>query len=221
MFELNLVNDPTRPYRVLCLGAHCDDIEIGCGGTLLQLAQTVKNLGIDWVIFSSTPQRAQEARDSANAFLRNVPDHTVTIHDFRDGFFPSLHTELKERFEQLKLQCSPDVIFTHYREDLHQDHKMISELTWNTFRRHLIFEYEIPKYDGDFGIPNTFVPVSDSVCQDKVRYLMECYASQRDKSWFCPELFSAVMRLRGMEANAASRYAEAFYCRKMRLCIST
>jgi len=221
MLELDLVSDSTREFRILCLGAHCDDIEIGCGGTLLQLAQTVKNLSIHWVVFSSTPQRAQEARNSANAFLYNVPQHTIRIHEFRDGFFPSLSAELKECFEQLKLTCSPDVIFTHYRKDLHQDHRMIAELTWNTFRRHLILEYEIPKYDGDFGTPNTFVPLADTLCQEKIRYLMQFYESQRNKPWFCPDLFSAVLRLRGMEADASTRYAEAFYCRKIRLRVSS
>ncbi len=220
MLELDLVSDPTREYRVLCLGAHCDDIEIGCGATLLHLAKTVTNLSMQWVVFSSTPQRAQEARCSANAFLQHSAQRSLAIHAFRDGFFPSLSAELKEEFERLKAMYSPDVIFTHYREDLHQDHRVIAELTWNTFRSHLILEYEIPKYDGDFGKPNTFVPLVGTLYQDKIRYLMQSYESQRTKPWFCPELFSAVMRLRGMEANASTGYAEAFYCRKIRLRIA-
>lgn len=221
MLELDLVGDPTREYRILCLGAHCDDIEIGCGGTLLQLARAVKSLSIHWVVFSSTPQREQEARACAQAFLQQAPHSTVIIHDFRDGFFPSLHTELKDSFEQLKRNCSPDVIFTHYRGDLHQDHRTIAELTWNTFRQHLILEYEIPKYDGDFGTPNTFVPLTDTIYQDKIRYLLQCYESQKTKPWFSADLFSSIMRIRGMEANAPTHYAEAFYCRKLRLRITS
>jgi LmbE family N-acetylglucosaminyl deacetylase len=199
---------------VLCLGAHCDDIEIGCGGTILQLLSVRPHLEIHWIIYSSSPKRAEEARKSASAFLEEVRHKSITIHEFRDGFFPFQGAEIKENFEALKEQLKPDIIFTHYREDLHQDHRTISDLTWNSFRDHVIFEYEIPKYDGDFGAPNLFAPLPKGVCQRKVETILDCFASQREKGWFSPELFFAALRIRGMEANAPTGYAEAFYCRK-------
>lgn len=217
MRELGLSPDRTRALRVLCLGAHCDDIEIGCGGTMLTMARDIPNLEVYWVVFSSNPQREQEAQASAQAFLAKVPNKTVVIHRLRDGFFPYLGAEIKERFEQLKGKVTPDVILTHYRNDLHQDHRIVSELTGNTFRDHLILEYEIPKYDGDFGCPNLFVALEEEVRQQKIHYLLEFFQSQRDKAWFSAELFSSMLRLRGMEANAPTRHAEAFYARKMRL----
>ncbi len=138
----------------------------------------------------------------------------MTLENYRDGFFPFVGAAIKDEFESLKLEFQPDVIFTHFRDDRHQDHRLISDLTWNTFRDHLILEYEIPKYDGDFGQPNVFVPIADAICQRKIAILLECFASQRSKSWFDEQTFRAVLRLRGMEANSPSRYAEAFYCRK-------
>jgi len=221
MLELNINADPVCGYRVLCLGAHCDDIEIGCGGTILKVVRATQNLIVHWVVFSSDPEREQEARDSANAFLAETARKTVVIHNLRDGFFPYIGAKVKECFEQLKHEFSPDLIFTHYREDLHQDHRIVSELTWNTFRNHLILEYEIPKYDGDFGSPNVFVSLDDELCQRKAHYLLEYFKTQRGKPWFSRDLFSAVLRLRGMEANALTRHAEAFYCRKMLLGIGT
>jgi LmbE family N-acetylglucosaminyl deacetylase len=217
MRELGFHPDPTREFRVLCLGAHCDDIEIGCGGTILTMARALPNLAAHWVVFSSNPEREREARSSALAFLAGAADKTVTIHRLRDGFFPYVGAEVKEQFEQLKRATKPDVIFTHYRDDLHQDHRLVSELTWNTFRDHLILEYEIPKYDGDFGRPNLFVPLDDEVRQQKISHLLEFFRTQRQKPWFSADLFAAVLRLRGMEANAPTRYAEAFYTRKMNL----
>jgi LmbE family N-acetylglucosaminyl deacetylase len=214
MLELGLNIDPTRECRVMCVGAHCDDIEIGCGGTILRLAAAHPNLHVYWVIFSSTPEREREARDSAMSFLTGVAKKTVVIHTLKDGYLPYLGAEVKDRFEQTKREFSPDVIFTHYRHDLHQDHRLISELTWNTFRNHLIFEYEIPKYDGDLGSPNIFVPLDESICHRKIDYIMDAFHSQREKHWFSRELFFSILRLRGMEANAASGYAEGFYCRK-------
>ena len=217
MRELSFHSDPTRALRILCLGAHCDDIEIGCGGTILTMARDVANLEVHWVVFSSNPEREQEARLSAQAFLTKAANKTVVIHRLRDGFFPYLGTEVKEHFEQLKGEISPDVIFTHYHSDLHQDHRIVAELTWNTFRDHLILEYEIPKYDGDFGGPNLFVPLEEEVRQQKIQYILEFYRTQRRKPWFSADLFSAVLRLRGMEANASTHYAEAFYVRKISL----
>jgi LmbE family N-acetylglucosaminyl deacetylase len=205
------------PLRLLCLGAHCDDIEIGCGGTILNLTTVPRKLEVYWVVFSSDQQRKQEALESADAFLKDVAKRNIVIHGFRDGFLPYHGVEIKESFEQLKSQFLPDLVLTHYRHDLHQDHRLVSELTWNTFRNHLILEYEIPKYDGDFGAPNFFVPLDESVCQRKIDYILGAFDSQIGKRWFSRELFSSVLRLRGMEANAASGYAEGFYCRKANL----
>lgn len=199
---------------VLCLGAHCDDIEIGCGGALLRLVSERPDISIHWVIFSSSPMRAQEARASADTFLKEAGGKNVTIREYRDGFLPFHFAELKERFEELKVQVKPDVIFTHHRSDLHQDHRTISELTWNTFRDHVILEYEIPKYDGDFGTPNLFAPLPEEVCRRKIEIILDCFESQREKRWFSRELFLATLRVRGMECNAPSGYAEGFYCRK-------
>jgi LmbE family N-acetylglucosaminyl deacetylase len=203
-----------EPLRLLCLGAHCDDIEIGCGGTILKLATAERKIEVQWVVFSSDERRKREAVKSAEGFLCGIVTKKVSIHQFRDGFFPYVGTELKERFEELKTEFSPDLILTHYRHDLHQDHRLVSELTWNTFRNHLILEYEIPKYDGDFGSPNFFVPLDESTCRRKIDAILDAYQSQREKHWFSRELFSSILRLRGMEANACSGYAEAFYCRK-------
>jgi LmbE family N-acetylglucosaminyl deacetylase len=211
---LSLTLGDSGPLRLLCLGAHCDDIEIGCGGTILKLATAERKIEVHWVVFSSDERRGEEASRSAEAFLCGVTTKKVTVLRLRDGFFPYIGVDLKEQFEQLKAEFSPDLIFTHYRHDLHQDHRLVSELTWNTFRNHLILEYEIPKYDGDFGSPNVFVPLDESVCRRKVDAILDAYQSQREKHWFSRDLFSAILRLRGMEANACSGYAEGFYCRK-------
>jgi LmbE family N-acetylglucosaminyl deacetylase len=201
-------------HRVLCLGAHCDDIEIGCGGSILAWSEQERHLSVTWVVFSSQGQRRQEALDSAEAFLGNVKAKTVLMKDFRDGFFPYVGASIKEYFGDLKEECSPDLVFTHYRNDLHQDHRVISELTWNTFRDHLIFEYEIPKYDGDLGSPNVFVPLDEAISRRKSEYLVKCFPSQADKHWFSREVFMSILRLRGMEGHVPSAYAEGFYCRK-------
>lgn len=211
---LGLSLKKSEPLRLLCLGAHCDDIEIGCGGTILKLASGFLKLEVYWVVFSSDERRKQEALKSAESFLCDIVTKKIAIHRLRDGFFPYIGVDLKERFEQLKSEISPDLILTHYRNDLHQDHRLVSELTWNTFRNHLILEYEIPKYDGDFGSPNVFVSLDESTCRRKIDAILDAFQSQRDKHWFSRDLFSAILRLRGMEANACSGYAEAFYCRK-------
>jgi len=220
MLSLNLDSRNTGPFRLLCLGAHCDDIEIGCGGTILNLIGSARKIDVYWVVFSSDEQRKSEALKCADAFLKNVASSNVIVHAFRDGFLPYHGAEIKESFEQLKTEYSPDLILTHYRHDLHQDHRLISELTWNTFRDHLILEYEIPKYDGDFGAPNLFVSLDEAVCRRKIDYILDAYESQREKHWFSRDLFSAILRLRGMEANSSSGYAEAFYCRKANLKLS-
>jgi LmbE family N-acetylglucosaminyl deacetylase len=212
VLSLNLRN--SGPLRLLCLGAHCDDIEIGCGGTILKLVAAGRKIEAHWVVFSSDERRKQEALRSAESFLCENVTKKVIIHQFRDGFFPYLGYELKDSFEQLKADISPDLILTHYRHDLHQDHRLVSELTWNTFRDHLILEYEVPKYDGDFGSPNLFVPLDEFTCHRKIDAILDAYQSQREKHWLSRDLFSAILRLRGMEANACSGYAEGFYCRK-------
>jgi LmbE family N-acetylglucosaminyl deacetylase len=216
MLSLGLDATDNRPLRLLCLGAHCDDIEIGCGGTILTLAAS-RELEVRWIVFSSTAERECEARKSAQAFLQNVSKKQLRIQSFRDGFLPYHGSEVKESFEQLKAEFSPDLVLTHYRQDLHQDHRLISDLTWNTFRDHLVLEYEIPKYDGDFGSPNIFVPLDDSVCRRKIDTILGAFRSQSERQWFSRDLFSSVLRLRGMEANACSGYAEGFYCRKASL----
>jgi len=200
---------------VLCLGSHCDDIEIGCGGTIIRLTEEYPEASFHWVVFSSDQTRADEARRSADRFLKKIVPKSVVIKDFRGSFFQFIGAEIKEYFEQLKGEVSPDVIFTHYGKDLHQDHRLISELTWNSFRNHLILEYEIPKYDGDFGSPNVFVHLDKSVCKRKLHTILNIFRTQKDKQWFSRELFLSVLRVRGMESNAPSTYAEAFYCRKL------
>ena len=202
------------PCRILCLGSHCDDIEIGCGGTLLKLSEQLPQVEVYWVVFSSDQVRAREATDSADYFLERVKAKTIVIKDFRGSFFPFSGAPIKEYFEQLKEEFSPDLIFTHHRDDLHQDHQVISQLTWNTFRNHLILEYEVPKYDGDLGAPNVFTHLDEAVCRRKIEHLMTHFKSQLDKHWFDEETFWALLRLRGVESNAPSKYAEAFYCRK-------
>ncbi len=209
---INLTPDKQGGFDVLCLGAHCDDIEIGCGGTLLTLKRAGKLKSVKWVIFTSNERRKQEALACAGFFLEGVSEKEIIIHDFRDGFLPFRATEVKERFEEMKSGNVPALIFTHYRDDRHQDHRLISELTWNTFRDHLILEYEIPKWDGDLGVPNAFVGIEEDILKEKIDYLFRAYTSQSSKHWFDPGTFSALPRIRGMES--ASRYAEAFYARK-------
>ena len=217
MHPLSLLSDPTQPLHVLCLGAHSDDIEIGCGATLLRLAEEYPGLVVDWVVFSGSPQRAKEARASATRFLRKVKTKNIATHAFRDGFFPYIGGEIKDVFEGLKRSTIPQLVFTHYRNDLHQDHRVISELTRNTWRSHVILEYEIMKYDGDLGQPNVFVPVTEKQLDTKIKILLEAFPTQASKHWFDRETFRALPRLRGMESNAPTRFAEAFYGHKVRL----
>lgn len=200
--------------RVLLLGAHCDDIEIGCGGTVLRLVAEYPGLEFLWVVFSSNPQRKAEAEACAGRFLQGAAKSEVRVFGFRDGFLPWAGGEVKERFEEIKGRYAPDAILTHYRQDLHQDHRLVSDLTWNTWRDHFILEYEIPKYDGDLGTPNFFVRLDPSQCDAKVRHIIEGYPTQAGRQWFSEDTFRSLMRLRGMECNAPGRAAEAFYARK-------
>ena len=204
-----------RPIeRVLAIGSHADDIEIGCGGTLIALTHAQPSLAMTWVVLAAPGERAAEARASAETFLADAAGSDVHVHEFRDGYLPYLGGEVKDVFEGLKA-VQPDLVFTHTRHDLHQDHRLACELTWNTFRNHLILEYEIPKYDGDLGAPNVFVPLEEAVVEEKLRIVRKHYASQHGKHWFDEDVFRGLMRLRGMES--ATRYAEAFTCRKLTL----
>ncbi len=217
MLSLPVKANAQRPLRVLCLGAHSDDIEIGCSGTVIKMIKEGLAGEFYWVVFSGSGAREQEARKSAETLLQGARSNTIVVKDFRDGFFPYVAMQIKECFEELKAECTPDVIFTHYRNDLHQDHRTISELTWNTFRDHLILEYEIPKYDGDFGSPNVYSPLSEAQCARKVRHILDTFQSQSSNTWFDEETFRAVLRLRGVESNAPAKLAEGFYCRKLAL----
>lgn len=210
---LNLELGGTGPLRVLAVGSHADDIEIGCGGTLLRLART-RELDVRWVVLSASEERAAEAKRSAEAFLDGAASSQITVEAFRDAFF-RYGGEVKEYFESLKAAVSPDLILTHHGSDLHQDHRLVAELTWNTFRDHLVLEYEIPKYDGDLGSPNVFVHLDEDVAGRKVELLLESFPSQRSRPWFTEDLFLALMRLRGMESASPSGLAEAFYARKV------
>jgi len=216
MLSLNFLHNKISPLKVLCLGAHSDDIEIGCGGTILRLLSASTNVEVVWVVFgvSNNAEREKEARNSAALFLANARTSEVIVGDFRDGFLPFDGARAKDFIERFKA-VEPDLILTHSRKDAHQDHRLIAELTWNTFRNHFILEYEIPKYDGDLGQPNVFVPLEREICERKIQCLMDAFATQRSKQWFERETFLALMRLRGMECIAPSGYAEAFYSRKL------
>jgi LmbE family N-acetylglucosaminyl deacetylase len=214
MQTLRLPQKSTAPLRILCLGAHSDDIEIGCGGLILELLERYPRAEVDWVVFSALVEREREARRSAALYLKRASRSRVVVHHYRDGFFP-YDSEIKSVFEDLKQQVSPDLVLTHYRGDRHQDHRVLSDLTWNTFRNHLVLEYEIPKFDGDLGAPNFFRPLKRATCARKVKYLNGAFGTQRDKHWFSEATFMGLMRLRGMECRAADGYAEAFYARKV------
>jgi LmbE family N-acetylglucosaminyl deacetylase len=204
-----------RLKTVLCLGAHADDIEIGCGGTVLRLIQEQPHLEVLWVVFSAKARRKREAQASARGFLKGAGRQTVLVKGFRDGFFPVQSGAIKEFFEALKKRIQPDLVFTHYREDRHQDHRVISDLAWNTFRDHAILEYEIPKYDGDLGNPNLYVPLSKELCRRKVEQLCAFFQTQSNKHWFSADTFLALMRLRGVECASKTHYAEALFARKL------
>jgi LmbE family N-acetylglucosaminyl deacetylase len=213
VLKLRLTKPADTPYTILCLGAHCDDIEIGCGGTILKLLEQCENTDVHWIVFSSDATRAVEAQESAAVLLKQARSKTIVIKNFRNSFFPHTAADIKESFEDLKERISPDLVLTHCRGDLHQDHRVISDLTWNTFRDHLILEYEIPKYDADLGSPNLFVSLEERLAKKKITHIIDAFRSQKQKHWFDAETLSAMLRIRGVES--CSRYAEGFYCRKM------
>lgn len=215
MLELRFGKNSEEPKQFLFIGAHCDDIEIGCGGAVLRLVKEYPQATFCWIVLSSSQRRALEAKRSADLFLSGVMAKELVIKDFRNSYFPYVGAAIKEYFEELRECHNPDVIFTHYGRDHHQDHRLISELTWNTFRNHLILEYEIPKYDGDLGSPTVFFPLREAEYQRKVDILIECFTSESSKRWFSKDTFFGLMRLRGIECNAPSGFSEAFYCRKV------
>jgi LmbE family N-acetylglucosaminyl deacetylase len=215
MLQCEFVIQKDRILRILCIGAHSDDIEIGCGGTILRLISEYDNLEVYWVVFCSIHQREKESITSANRFLKDAKHKHIIIKHFKDGYFPYIGQEIKNCFELLKSRISPNIIFTHYRHDLHQDHRLISELTWNTYRDHVILEYEIIKYDGDLGVPNFFVHLDESICLEKIKFIMDSFKSQQNKDWFTPDALLSILRIRGIESKAPEKYAEGFYCRKL------
>jgi LmbE family N-acetylglucosaminyl deacetylase len=212
--KLTFAEKNPGPLNVLCLGAHSDDIEIGCGGTLLQLKKIHPDLKFHWVVFCASGARGGEAAKAAESFTAGG-EKRIVLKEFRDGFLPYSGAAVKDFFEEMKSDVQPDLVFTHWQGDAHQDHRLVSELTWNTFRNHTILEYEIPKYDGDMGRPNVFVPLDAPLYEQKVSHLFDAFQSQSSKPWFDRELFLGLMRIRGMESNSPSGYAEAFHARKM------
>jgi LmbE family N-acetylglucosaminyl deacetylase len=215
VLDLGLNLPGGRPPRLLFIGAHSDDIEIGCGGTVIQLLRRYPDALVHWVVLSSEGNREQEAQLAARTLLADAREPLITIETFRGAYFPTEAAAIKDFFEEIKSGPAPDVIFSHCRDDLHQDHRIVGELTWNTFRDHVILEYEIPKYDGGLGSPSVFVPLSDATVRRKIDLLMSAFETQHDKRWFTPETFLGLMRLRGIECNAPDGYAEAFYSRKL------
>jgi LmbE family N-acetylglucosaminyl deacetylase len=214
MLPLTLGAGPAAPLRILCLGAHSDDIEIGCGGTLLRILSERPGSSVDWCVFSATPQRELEARASAADFLAAAGEKAITVKGFRESYFPHVAAEIKDSFEALKGLPKPDLIFSHHRADVHQDHRIIADLTWNTFRNHLVLEYEIAKYEGDLGAPAVFVPLSRPTADRKVELLLHHFASQTHRPWFRADTFNGLMSLRAVECNAPDGRAEAFHLRK-------
>ena len=207
---------PLLPFRfdeVLCIGAHVDDIEIGCGGTIWQMMSSKNPPNLRWIVFSASETRKLEAIRSVNAIPNSSKIH-MEVLDFKDSFFPSEYTQIKQKFDELRRDIKPDLIFTHCRSDRHQDHSLLAELTWNTFRNHLIFEYEIPKYEGDLGQPNVYSPIADETAEQKCDWIMNNFVSQLSKHWLDPELLMGLLRLRGIESGRKNFYAEAFYCDK-------
>jgi LmbE family N-acetylglucosaminyl deacetylase len=201
--------------HVLCLGAHADDIEIGCGGTIMSLIESAPELEVTWVVLSGDQRRAKEARGSCDAFCRGAARVDLIQQSFPDSFFPDQWRSVKEFMQQLAGRTRPDLIFTHRRDDRHQDHHVVAELTWNAFRGGTILEYEIPKWEGDLGQPNFYVPLRREIVDRKADTLAQHFPSQADKPWFDQETFLGLARLRGLEANSSTRFAEAFYASKL------
>ncbi|HET6333602.1 MAG TPA: PIG-L deacetylase family protein [Polyangiales bacterium] len=203
------------PLRVLCLGAHSDDIEIGCGGTLLRLLAERPGSSVDWVVFSATAERERESRASAADFLKDAAIASVRVEHFRESFFPASYTEIKECLGDVRRNGEPDLVFSHHVRDRHQDHRTVAELTWNAFRNHLVLEYEVAKYEGDLGQPNLFVPLTRATADRKVELLAKHFPTQADKPWFRPDTFHGLMSIRAVECQAPDGRAEAFHALKL------
>lgn len=214
MRELSFDGWPDAPLRILCLGAHSDDLEIGCAGTVMQWLRAGP-CEVDWIVFAADGERLREARSSAASLLRPAKKSRIEICGYRDGYFPASYSQLKDKFEKLKATAKPHVVLTHWLQDRHQDHRIVAELTWNTFRNNLILEYEIPKYEGDLGSPGIFVPIRKATAQRKVAHLIRHFGSQRSRYWFNTETFLSLARIRGLECRAESGFAEAFHGRKL------
>lgn len=214
MIELELQARRDGPLRLLCVGAHSDDLEIGCAGTIMQWLGS-RSCEVDWVVFSGEGERTSEAHASASALLRRAQQTRIEICAFRDGFFPAAYSQIKDKFEELKARINPHVVLTHWLQDRHQDHRVVAELTWNTFRNHCVLEYEIPKYDGDLGNPGVYVPLRKAIAERKVAHLERHFGTQRSRYWFNRETFLSLARLRGLECRASSGLAEAFHARKL------
>jgi LmbE family N-acetylglucosaminyl deacetylase len=215
MLPFSLGDGRSGPLTILCVGAHSDDIEIGCGATVLRLLSERPGSTVFWAVLSGDPEREREARSSAAEFLADAAARTVMVESFRESYFPYIGAEIKDYFEKLKAMVEPDLVLSHHLDDVHQDHRTVAQLTWNTFRNHVIAEYEIPKYEGDLGRPNAFVPVSAEVAERKIDLLLKHFSSQGHRSWFRSETFRGIMAVRGVECNSASGYAEALHVRKM------
>ena len=209
------VFDKNQKPNILCLGAHPDDIEIGCGGTILRLVKELPEAQFYWIVFSGNQIRHKEAYDSATIFLEKAKAKKIDIQGFRESYFPFVGARIKDYFEKLGKEISPDIVFTHHRSDAHQDHRVVSDLTWNTFRHHFILEYEIPKYDGDLEVPNWYVLLEEAHVKRKIDNLLEVYQTQKQKPWFDEETFRSILKIRGIESRSPTKYAEAFYCRKI------
>jgi LmbE family N-acetylglucosaminyl deacetylase len=215
MLRAKLEKPKKSQLTMLCLGAHSDDIEIGCGGSVIKWIDEHPEVQVHWVVLSASQGRENEAQTSAELFLEKAKSKNVVVKDFRDSFFPYIGGDIKKYFEELKKAVSPHIIFTHHRLDLHQDHRLVSELTWNTFRDHLILEYEIIKYDGDLGAPNVFIQLDAETCRKKTEYILRVFKSQGQRAWFTEDAFMSIMRIRGLESNSPVKYAEGFYCKKI------
>jgi LmbE family N-acetylglucosaminyl deacetylase len=215
MLKLRLQPEIRAPLHVLCIGAHSDDLELGCGGTILTWLKSMPRVSVTWVVLSGDTQRQDEARRSATALLKQAHSSTIVLGEFRDGYLPAQYADVKDFFETLKKTVNPDVVLTHWLEDRHQDHRLVAELTWNTWRNHVVLEYEIPKYEGDLKPTNLYVEIPAALAKRKVTHLQRHFASQRSKGWFEADNFLAIMRLRGLEIRSGSGYAEAFHARKL------
>jgi len=215
ILPLTLGSPSAQPLKILLLGAHSDDLEIGCGGTILRLLDEHPGSNVYWVVFSASPEREREARDSAAAFTAHAGSCTVVVKTFRESFFPAQWVEIKEFFEQVRRAFEPDLVLSHHRDDLHQDHKTIAEPTWNTFRNHLVLAYEIPKYEGDLGKPSLYVPLTRAQADRKVELILRHFASQAGRTWFRSDTFEGLMSIRAIECNAPEARAEAFHARKI------